>query len=157
VPVADLEAFLGLSPGSLVNGAEGSAIGQSFSANTGDTLSFDWNFLTNEVGTEAVPDFAFVVINGLKILADALSATLVLSSTPFAGETGFQTFSFTIPSTGSYVLGVGVVDVNDPFIASGLLVDNVRLQSLQAIPELGTLCLLGSGLIGLGYLRLRKK
>ena len=152
VPATALEAFLGLSPGSLVSGFEGSAIKQSFPAKTGDILSFDWNFLTNDV----IPDFAFVVISGLNILADAGSSALVLSSTPFAKETGFQTFSFTIPSTGSYTLGIGVVDLNDPFNDSGLLVDNVRLRNLQPIPEPGTLFLLGSGFIGLGFLRLRK-
>lgn len=149
VPVADLEAFLGLSPGSLGNGFEGSAIRQSFSANTRDILSFDWNFLTNN----NIPDFAFVVINGLDILADAGSSTLIPSSTVFPLETGFRTFSFTIPSAGPYTLGIGVVDLNDPLFDSGLLVDNVRLQP---IPEPGTLFLLGSGLIGLGYFRLRK-
>jgi hypothetical protein len=93
----------------------------------------------------------------LDILANAGSSTLIPSSTAFLRETGFQTFSFTIPSAGFYTLGIGVVDFNDPFFDSGLLVDNVSLQNLQPIPELGTLLLLGSGLIGLGYFLLRKK
>ncbi|MDJ0698127.1 hypothetical protein [Mastigocoleus sp. MO_188.B34] len=50
---SDLEQFLGLSSGALDNLAnadvtEGSAIKQTFSAQAGDVLTFDWNFLTNE-------------------------------------------------------------------------------------------------------------
>jgi hypothetical protein len=47
----DLESFLGLSGNQLSNLSvvEGSAIKQSITANAGDTLSFSWNFLTDEV------------------------------------------------------------------------------------------------------------
>jgi len=47
----DLESFLGLSGNQLSNlyVTEGSAIKQSITANYGDTLSFSWNFLTDEV------------------------------------------------------------------------------------------------------------
>jgi hypothetical protein len=57
-----IEEFLGLDPGSLDNlgtsldflpfpggvASQGSAIRQTFTANAGDLLTFDWNFLTNE-------------------------------------------------------------------------------------------------------------
>jgi hypothetical protein len=47
----------------LAEAIEGSAIKQTFTANAGQTLSFSWNFLTNEsVGNDANPnfnDFAF--------------------------------------------------------------------------------------------------
>ena len=74
VSASALEGFLGLGSGSLSgNGAvEGSAILQVFNANAGDTISFDWNFLTDE--PEAPGDFAFVVIDQtITVLADASS------------------------------------------------------------------------------------
>jgi hypothetical protein len=63
---SDLETFLGLSPFSLdgINGSisHGSAIQQVFTANAGEVLSFQWNFLTNESQGSAFNDFAFVSI-----------------------------------------------------------------------------------------------
>lgn len=150
-----LEEFLGLNSGSLDNIAnqrtginidfdvtEGSAIRQTFMAEAGDILSFDWNLLHN-FDIPEVPalfnDFAFVSMNSLSALANATSPLLMTSMTPFSQETGFQTFSFTIPTTGQYSLGIGVVDVGpsgigiagvgDRTIDSGLLVDNVTLTS----------------------------
>ncbi|MBD2449503.1 hypothetical protein H6G76_20510 [Nostoc sp. FACHB-152] len=137
-----LEEFLGLDSGSLdqiakqstgINEAtEGSAIRQAFTAKAGDILSFDWNFLHN-IDIPQLPgifnDFAFVSINSVSALANATSPLLMTSVTPFSQETGFQTFSFTIPTTGQYSLGIGVVDVGDRTIDSGLLVDNVTLTS----------------------------
>ena len=131
---------------------EGSAIKQTFTASAGDTLSFSWNFLTDEsVGQAAINDstypdfndFAFATIqsgSGSEIfsLADTISTSFRNSSTPFFEETGSRNFSYTIPTTGTYTLGIGVVDVGEPTRISGLLVDNV-----QAVPEadstLGTL------------------
>lgn len=137
-----LEEFLGLDSGSLdqiakqstgINEAtEGSAIRQTFTAKAGDILSFDWNFLHN-IDIPELPgifnDFAFVSINSVSTLANATSPLLMTSMTPFSQETGFQTFSFTIPTTGQYSLGIGVVDVGDRTVDSGLLVDNVTLTS----------------------------
>ncbi|MDZ8225130.1 MULTISPECIES: hypothetical protein [unclassified Nostoc] len=137
-----LEEFLGLDSGSLdqiakqstgINEAtEGSAIQQTFTAKAGDILSFDWNFLHN-IDIPQLPgifnDFAFVSIDSVSALANATSSLLMTSRTPFSQESGFQTFSFTIPTTGQYSLGIGVVDVGDRTVDSGLLVDNVTLTS----------------------------
>ncbi|GAB1541260.1 hypothetical protein NUACC21_39310 [Scytonema sp. NUACC21] len=133
-----IEAFLGLEPGSLDNfgngdAIEGSAIQQTFTAEAGDILTFDWNFLTNEKA-QVFPfnDFAFVSINALSELADTrLPSTVISSTTQFFEETGFQTFSFTIPTTGTYILGIGVVDVGDSTIESGLLIDNFLISSSE--------------------------
>lgn len=137
------EVFLGLPAGALdaiSSGrlAEGSAIKQSFQANAGEVLSFDWNFLTDEFTVLDPPpepdfnDFAFVRIVSLAPLADTLAPDFALSPTAFAAETGFRTFAFTIPSTGTYTLSIGVMNVGDGGTNSGLLVDNVRLT---AVPE----------------------
>lgn len=137
VSTNSLEKFLGLSAGSLNNLGNGvvtggAAIKQTFTATAGDIVSFDWNFLTNEsTPSNGYNDFAFVSLNGLTELADTTSS-FFRSSTPFREETGYQTTSFTIANTGTYTLGLGVANVGDRRVASGLLVDNVRTEP---VPE----------------------
>jgi hypothetical protein len=120
---------------------EGSAIKQTFTAQAGQMLSFSWNFLTNEaVGNNANPnfnDFAFAMLsfnseNLFFPLADSTSATFLAngSNSVFFEETGFKTFSYILPSDGEYTLGLGVVDVGETTVVSGLLVDKVA-----AVPE----------------------
>lgn len=152
---ADLETFLGLASGSLNglgngNATSGSAIRQTFSANATDILTFDWNFLTSELTPSFFNDFAFVNLISLSELADT-NSTFVLSPIPLFEQTGFNTFSFTVPTTGTYTLGLGVTDVVDQVTNSGLLVDNVRLT---AIPEPATI--LGSLTVGVA-IALRRK
>ena len=152
VPVADLEAFLGLS-GELIglDATEGSAIMQSFTGNAGDTLAFDWNFLTDDAGLSG--DFAFVLIDGsLSMLADANSFLLGASSGFFLDETGYQSLAHTFGSTGLHTLAFGVVDAPDEIGASGLLIDNI---TLTPIPLPASLLLFVSGLMGL-FVSLRK-
>jgi hypothetical protein len=122
---------------------EGSAIKQSFTAVAGQTLSFYWDFLTNEsVGQAAVDDltypdfndFAFVSIQSseqslLLSFADTISQ-FQNSTTSFNQETGFKKFSYKIPTSGEYILGLGVVDVGDGERISGLLIDEA-----QVVPE----------------------
>ncbi|WP_218082035.1 PEP-CTERM sorting domain-containing protein [Anthocerotibacter panamensis] len=147
-----LEFFLGLpafSLNSLGNGSvvEGSAIQQTFTATAGELLSLQWNFLSDDVGAASNNDFAFISINGLSTLANTATASFFSSATAFDFETGFQTFSFVIPTTGTYTLGLGVVDVGDRFIASALLVDNIRFTA-AAVPEPATVL----GIAGFGSL-----
>ncbi|MBW4427896.1 MAG: hypothetical protein KME50_26505 [Nostoc desertorum CM1-VF14] len=149
----DVSSFFG--EGFLTDAIEGSAIKQTFTAQAGETLSFSWNFLTNEsIGDNSNPDFndfafARVSNNSQNLffrLADTTTDFLARDSdSNFFEETGFKTFSFTIPTDGEYTLGVGVVDVGEPTIVSGLLVDEV-----QAIPEANsTVSLLFLGIVGL--------
>lgn len=131
-----LEGFLGLEAGSLNNlsngnATAGSAIRQIFTAEAGEILTVDWNFLTNERVPPSFNDFSFVSISNLSELSDTLVPSFVTSPTPFIEETGFQTFSFTIPTTGTYSLGLGVIDTGDNILDSGLLVDNVTLASVS--------------------------
>ena len=117
-------------------------------------LSFHWNFLTNEDTTapdKAFNDFAFFSLKSTPTKLADLFSSFTTSSTAFASETGFQTFSITLPATETYTLGFGVANVGDQFIDSGLLVDNVQLTA-AAVPEPSSLVMVSSGLLLLlGY------
>lgn len=140
---SSLEAFLELTPESINRGAtEGSAIIQTFTANAGDVLTFDFNFLTNQSTLQSnFNDFSFVTINGsVSQLADTNSTFSSSPTGTFRAETGFQTFSSTVPTTGTLTLGLGVTDMNAQTVNSGLLVDKISLQSnssliAEPIPE----------------------
>jgi len=169
-----IEEFLGLEIGSLDKlgtsldvipfpggiATQGSAIRQTFTANSGDILTFDWNFLTNEPALfPALNDFSFVSISSLQDLAGALDQRfqpVISPMTRFFQETGFQPFSFTIPTTGTYTLGIGVTDWRDTTKDSVLLVDNVNLTS---VPEpTSVLGVLGFGaFLGVGSVLKRKQ
>jgi len=139
VEQVDLEEFINLPSGlldNLGNGdvTEGSAIKQTFTANAGDILTFNWNFLTNEGTGSFFNDFAFFSVNPFSLeLADTNSPFFTSSSAGFNQETGFQTISIGIAQTGTYTLAFGVVDVGDTVVDSALIVDNV-----QVIPSFST-------------------
>jgi hypothetical protein len=153
----ELRNFLAALPNNL-NIKEGSAIKQEIMANAGDTLTFSWNFLTNEEPSVDYNDFAFFTVgNYFEILANTESGNL--NSDPLFGfnkSTGYQnqTPTYTIPTTGTYTLGFGVVDVGPDdlgfSINSALRVDNVQIKSPAAVPEpstiLGTLTAIGFGI-----------
>jgi len=170
-----IEEFLGLQAGSLNNlgtsldpftnapfpfppgsATQGSAIRQTFTANAGNILTFDWNFLTNEPSLfPSLNDFSFVSISSLSDLASTTFPAVISPMTRFFQETGFQPFSFTIPTTGTYTLGIGVTDWRDTTKDSVLLVDNVQLAS---VPEpTSTLGLLAFGALGAGSVLKRKQ
>lgn len=156
VPASELENFLSLPQGTLdglSNGPviQGSGLQQVFTAQAGDTLSFSWNFLTDAPEPD-FNDFAFVVLREIDIsqkLSDSLDNLVLSNSSIFSLETGYRKFSYSIQSTGSYAISIGVLDVGDEFATSGLLVDNFRITS---VPEPFGMTSLGIGLMTLaGY------
>jgi len=154
--VDGLETLAGLNANALGNAWDGSLIKQTFTVNAGDTLSFQWNFLSNEVGAEfSQPDFAFVVINGaLTQLGGVAQATLSPGLNGFAAQTGWNTFSQTFANADTVTLALGVVDVNDTVTTSALMVDQV---TLSAVPEPGALMLLGAGMVFSGWSQRRRR
>lgn len=160
-----LEDFLGVplgifdDPGDPFFGAatEGSALKQTFTAQAGDTLTFDWNFLTDD---SVNADYAFVILSPESELSSLTFSDLVRlnasnglmgSSSIFVGETGYGSFSASIPTDGTYLLGVGVIDAGDVLGDSGVLVDNVILdQQPTSVPENSSL--IGLGLLGAWFL-----
>lgn len=164
VSASALESFLGLTPGSLNdletgNIEEGSAIKQTFTANAGDVLTFDWNFMTNELESTLVGsnnDFAFFTLTSSPSKLADPSSSFMTSLTQFADETGFETFSAELPASGTYTLGFGVVNVGDPIFDSALAIDNVTVSA--SVPEpTSVLGVLTFGAFGVGAMRRRKQ
>ena len=82
--------------------------------------------------------------------------TITPSTDPFISETGYQTYSFTVQTSGTYILGVGVAHAvlagaADDGVNSGLLVDNFVVTPA---PEPATL--IGFGLLATACLRRRR-
>ncbi len=147
-------------------GTEGSAIRQNFTANAGEVLQFDWNFVTDETTINpSYDDFAVVTVRedlGGNTYQDVSTSVLVNqaaalyqgggSGTPLADETGYSTFQLTLPTTANYVLSVAIFDAQDQLVPSVLLVDNTRLVA----PEPDTFVLLVLGLVGLTWFGRRR-
>ncbi|MGB5962214.1 MAG: hypothetical protein WBG73_16220 [Coleofasciculaceae cyanobacterium] len=109
---------------------EGSAMKTNFTVEVGEILTFDWNFLTDDFQASN-NDFAFFTLAGEDIkLADTFStfSNSLNNPTSFLHQTGFQTASYTFTTAGTYTFGVGVVDVGDGSVDSGLMIDNVSLS-----------------------------
>jgi hypothetical protein len=75
---------------------------------------------------------------------------------PFLSETGYQTYTLTVATTGTYTLGVGVAHAVlagqvDDGVNSALLVDNFQVV---ATPEPASIA--GLGLLALACLRRRR-
>ncbi|BAY59454.1 peptidase domain-containing protein (plasmid) [Leptolyngbya boryana NIES-2135] len=134
---SELASFLGVDSNVLNNLGDGnidqgSAIKLTFDAKAGDTVSFDWNFLTNELDSTLVDpskDFLFVTLEPLALTAADPNSASNSSRTMFSNETGYETFSAGITQSGTYTLGIGVANVGDPLFDSAVLLDNFKLVS----------------------------
>lgn len=160
-----LEDFLGVDVSVLDVGGyayEGSAIKKTINANTGDVLRFSWNFSTNETFLATEPlrgsflDYSFFLINGqIQKLADVNNA--IVSAGTFNKETGIKNYEYRFNNAGTYTIALGLVDINDFAVSSGLSVNNVSLEKIQAVPEPlpQPVTILGSGIV-LGLATLSK-
>lgn len=145
--VSAIEAHLSLAPGSISglghSPVNGSVIAQTFTANPGDVLSFEYNHLSFDDFFVFQPelminDFSFVYLSGpgssiLQIIGDTSTLTGIpdnLEGIP--AESGLLTFTSPPLLGGTYTLGIGVLNSQFSFGSSALLVDNV---TLTAIPE----------------------
>ena len=171
----DLEKELGLPPRSLDSDSnnfeyayEGSGLKSLVEVKTGAELFFDWNFLTNERPPLAQPDYGFFFVNQTVYkLADFNDVSGISTGSNYSRETGLQTYSYKFPSSGSYHIGFGVVDIADYNVSSGLSVGNLSLTVPEPkptkVPEpnslIGLFSLLALGVSQFGHRdhKLRKK
>lgn len=133
VNIVDLAKFLNIETTRLSKMGdvyEGSAMKTSLTVEAGDTLTFDWNFLSDDFQSSN-NDFAFFTLSGADTkLADTFSkfSNSLNNPTSFIHQTGFHTASYTFTAAGTYTFGVGVVDFGDGSVDSGLMIDNVLLS-----------------------------
>jgi len=101
------------------------------------------NFLTNELTRPngffddlffgigiAIPSGDIITAQRENISVDLLPKRgVIASNTTFASESGFVTGPedgrFVIPFDGTFMIGLGVVDVDDENFASGVFLDNI--------------------------------
>ena len=138
-------SIAGLGAGAPTNGT---GISQDVTVSAGQTLTFDWNFLTDELDeTATFNDFGFFSISGTPyLLASRNSSSYDISSPPagFDGQTDWATQSYTFPAAGTYKIGFGVFNVGDTGHNSVLLLDAVSIT----VPEPASVVLLTIGLVG---------
>jgi hypothetical protein len=156
IPTENLELFLGLSPGTLqkLDDAvitQGSAIKQSIFVNEGDVLKFSVAFATNNtfLDDEFYDDFGFFSVSSENALVRVIDVTSAqrITSKEFVRVSSFVDYSHTFHSSGVVEIAFGTVDVEDTFVRSAMIVDNVELIPASAIPE-------PTNLIGIGLLSL---
>lgn len=145
VHATELETFLEFPAATLLaagNGlpVEGSAVQRTFNVAAGDSLTFNYNLLTNESepsGFDTVNDFAFVSISGedVTVLAD-LFAGFTDSASSFPHETGYRTWTTVFTKAGMYTFKLGVVDTVDRTSDTALLIDNLTVGG-QVLDNLG--------------------
>jgi hypothetical protein len=148
----------------------GSAIYQTFTATAGTTLSFNWNFATNE----KIPSQYDAALYTLQVgsnpaqvfeLADTTQAGVVnvagTGVSPFTMMTGYKTATVVLPSTGTYTVGFISMQTQDDSVASATYIGNVQgggSISPTPAPAAWSLGLMGLGFIAIysGVRRLRR-
>ena len=129
---------------------EGSVLKRTFSVRAGETLSFDWQLQTRDVGGQ---DYAFLSIGGTLItLGSAASATQTATDS-YLQQTGIGHYEYLFASDATVTVAFGITDVGDYSTSSALNIDNV---SVAVVPEPGTFTLLGLTLAGCAGLSRRR-
>ena len=136
---------------------EGSAIQQTITIKANERLVFDWTFLTNEDPLTAagafgtIGDYAFIVIDGIvtplfEVVADGNQLTNSASNYISEANGTFTTSFFT--SEQNVTFGIGIVDIGDGTISSGLTIQNVKTEPVpEPLTILGTVTALIIGSI----------
>lgn len=173
IAVGDLESNLNLPAhaihAALPNNGDptvGSAIWQTFTATAGSSVSFNWNFATNE----EIPTDYDAALYTLRAgsspaqafeLADTSQSSVVnhsASGSPFETMTGYRTVTIPITTTGTYTIGFVSMQTEDDEVESGTYITNVTVGATAVVPTMSMrgLSILGVLLMVTSALLLRK-
>lgn len=151
---AGVETFLGLNADTLAANGANLNDASSFklvriTLNVGDAISFNYNFLTNATAADG-QDFPFVTLQRgggdptFQVLANVAAAASASTSAFFDHETGNVLFALApVTTAGTYTLGFGVTDAFDDAVGSGLLIDNVQINTVPEPSALVGVAVLG--------------
>ncbi|MCA9216513.1 MAG: lamin tail domain-containing protein, partial [Planctomycetales bacterium] len=130
---AGAEFYLGIPRSSLdtVNVGDVQSVAtikREITVREGSVITFDWNFLTNELRNG---DFAFAFVSdstSILQLANPESTLFDSSAVGFAKETRFHQFTHVASTAGTYTLGIGVAQAIDLNADSALVIDNLQID-----------------------------
>lgn len=150
VPVAELQSFAHLPPGTILYdglnlGIQGSALRFDLEVQTGDQISFSAKLLTDEPQPDS-PRIDFAWFSARPAAGEAIAIpfahtssggfVLTRENSPlinyFSWEGSWQTFTWTVPETETYTFAIGVADGRTNQFNSGLLLDAIVHT---AVPE----------------------
>jgi hypothetical protein len=124
----------------------GSGMKTTITGTAGEVVSFQYNFMTREFANSGVDftfnDTAFVVISktGTGTVRRQVLASVALdlpgSSNGQLRQTGYRTFTYTLPADGTYSFGFGVVNAGDTSYPSALQVDDQLTNNPGTFPPL---------------------
>jgi hypothetical protein len=126
----------------------GSVLGQSFFAQAGDILSFDYDYITDDNDI----DLAVAALDGSLTLLGCCTNPASPAGALFPATSGYQTLSLMIPTTGMHHIAFGAFQTFDDIFPTALLVDKVAVAS---VPEPSTWLLLAFALVGIGLAKRR--
>lgn len=138
-------------------------LSQTFTANPGDTLSFDTFFQAgdyrNTGDTYNDKGYAEVIDPSNTPTVLFKSSVTDLPPIPRFGNTGWKHETYLIPTAGSYTVQIGVVNIGDGNFASSVGLDNVRLiPPPRDVPEIDPGSALNAiALMGLGLPLVRRR
>jgi len=133
-------AYLGFIEAGLGAGVY-STLTQVFDLVAGQTISGQVGFQANDY--LPFDDDAYLSINGVHLFDSSIG------SVGSYGDSGWQGFSYTAPTTGAYTLQLGVRNNGDNAASSGAVLDKIGLSAAVPEPASWTMMILGFGAIGL--------
>lgn len=152
--VSEIESFFGILSGSLTSAqsagptvneggnytlTNGSAISQSFYANSGDTIDMSWNYVARDYIPYTDPSFAVLIAPDGTTIVDVLASTTGPGlATGSDGISGVFSFAKQLEQTGEYTLGFAVTNSGDQVLNAGLFLDNAAGACNPSCNDLGS-------------------